>query len=71
MTREASKAAALLGRLGGRASASATTPELRSERASRAGRASAAKLSPEARRERARKAAAARWGKEKKQCDEP
>lgn len=60
---ERSKAAAILGRLGGRAATSKLTPQQRRELARKGGLAAASKMTPEQRKERATKASRAAHSK--------
>ncbi len=65
MTDQLSKAAAVMGRKGGKAStpAKSQAAKQRANPGLAEGRKALAKLTPEQRRENARKAAAVRWGK--------
>jgi hypothetical protein len=66
MTTNASKAARLLGRKGGKARAKTTTPEQRREWSQRGGQAARDASTPEERSARGKAAAAARWAKAKR-----
>ena len=69
MTTQASKAARLLGRKGGKARAASTTPEQRAEWARR-GAATTNAATPEERSARAKAAAKARWDAKRKASED-